>query len=79
MRSRDRFAHTEAIGHLSKGLKLLETLEPSPERDTRELELLGPLGTAYIAARGYAAAEVGPIFHRTRSASAWNKHQSFSR
>ena len=45
MRSRDRFAHTEAISHLSKGLKLLETLEPSAARDTRELELLGPLGT----------------------------------
>jgi predicted ATPase len=66
MRSRDRFAHTEAINHLSKGLKLLETLGPSAPRDTRELELLGPLGTAYIAARGYAAPEVGPIFHRAR-------------
>jgi predicted ATPase len=67
MRSRDRFAHTEAISHLSKGLELLETLEASAARDTRELELLGPLGTAYIAARGYAAPEVGPIFHRARA------------
>ena len=67
MRSQDRFAHAEAIGHFSRGLKLLETLEPSPERDARELELLGPLGTAYIAARGYAAPEVGPIFHRARA------------
>ena len=67
MRSRDRFAHTEAISHLSKGLKLLETLEPSAARDNRELELLGALGTTYIAARGYAAPEVGPIFHRARA------------
>ena len=67
VRSRDRFAHAEAINHLSKGLRLLETLEPSAARDTRELELLGPLGTAYIAARGYAAPEVGPIFHRARA------------
>jgi predicted ATPase len=67
MRSRDRFAHAEAIGHFSRGLKLLETLEPSAERDVREIELLGPLGTAYIAARGYAAPEVGPIFHRARA------------
>ncbi len=67
IRSRDRFAHTEAISHLSKGLKLLETLEPSAARDAREWELLGPLGTAYIAARGYAAPEVGPIFHRARA------------
>ena len=31
------------------------------------MELLGPLGTAYIASRGYAAPEVGPIFHRARA------------
>ena len=67
LRSRDRFAHVEAISHLTKGLKLLETLEASPERDARELELLGPLGTAYIASRGYAAPEVGPVFRRARA------------
>src|SRR5260370_38167839 len=50
-----------------RGLKLLETLEASPERDARELELLGPLGTAYIASRGYAAPEVGPVFRRART------------
>ena len=67
LRSRDRFAHAEAINHLTKGLRMLEALEASPERDARELELLGPLGTAYIASRGYAAPEVGPIFHRARA------------
>ncbi len=67
LRSRDRFAHVEAISHLTKGLKLLETLEASPERDARELELLGPLGTAYIASRGYAAPEVGPVFRRAHA------------
>jgi predicted ATPase/energy-coupling factor transporter ATP-binding protein EcfA2 len=67
LRSRDRFAHVESIGHLTKGLKLLEKLEASPERDSRELELLGPLGTAYIASRGYAAPEVGPVFDRARA------------
>jgi predicted ATPase/energy-coupling factor transporter ATP-binding protein EcfA2 len=66
LRSRDRFAQVEAISHLTKGLDLLETQEPSPERDARELELLVPLGTAYIASRGYAAPEVGAIFQRTR-------------
>jgi len=64
LRSRDRSAHVEAISHLTKGLKLLEALDASPERDARELELLGPLGTSYIAARGYAAPEVGPVFSR---------------
>ncbi len=66
LRSRDRCAHVEAAGHLTKGLKLLESLKASPERDLRELELLGPLGTAYIASRGYAAPEVGPVYRRAR-------------
>ena len=68
-RSHDRFANIEAISHLTKGLELLQTLDESAARDVRELELLGPLGTAYIAARGYAAPEVGPIFHRARTLS----------
>ena len=67
LRSRDRFAHVEAISHFTKGLKLLEMLEVSPEREACELELLGPLGTAYIASRGYAAPEVGPVFRRARA------------
>jgi predicted ATPase len=47
-------------------LKLLDTLDESPEPDTRELELLSPLGVAYIASRGYAAPEIGPVFRRAR-------------
>jgi predicted ATPase len=66
LRSRLRFANVEAIGHLTKGLEMLNTLEETPERDARELELLNPLGTAYIAARGYGAPEVGPVFARAR-------------
>ncbi len=69
LRSRERSAEIEAIGHLTCGLALLETLPESAERDVRELELLSPLGTAYIAARGYAAPEVGPVFRRARSAA----------
>jgi len=66
LRSRQRSAEIEAIGHLTKGRALLETLDPSPERDGRELELLGPLGVAYVAVRGYAAPEVEPVFRRAR-------------
>jgi serine/threonine protein kinase/predicted ATPase len=66
LRSRERSAEIEAIGHLTRGLSLLEKLKESPERDAQELELLGPLGTAYIASRGYAAPEVGPVFERAR-------------
>jgi predicted ATPase/energy-coupling factor transporter ATP-binding protein EcfA2 len=69
-RSHERCANIEAISHLTKGLELLRTLEESATRDVRELELLGPLGTAYIATRGYAAPEVGPIFQRARTLSA---------
>src|SRR5262249_38065768 len=66
LRSRDRFATVEAIGHPPKGMELLATLAESPERDARELQLLNPLGTAYIASRGYTVPEVGPIFRRAR-------------
>jgi class 3 adenylate cyclase/predicted ATPase len=66
LRSRQRSAAVEAIGHLTKGLGLLNSLDESPERDSRELELLGPLGTSYLEARGYAAPEAGPVFRRAR-------------
>ena len=66
LRSRERSAEIEAISHLTRGLALLETLGEFPGRDARELELLSPLGTAYIASRGYAAPEVGPVFQRAR-------------
>lgn len=66
LRSRERSADVEAIGHLTKGLALLEAVAESANRDRMELELLNPLGTALIAARGYAAPEVGPVFDRAR-------------
>src|SRR5262249_10041167 len=62
LRARERFANVEAIGHLKNGLAVLETLPESPGRDAQELPFLSPLGTAYIAERGYAAPEVGPVF-----------------
>ena len=64
LRSKERSADVEAIGHLTKGLALLNTLGESPERDGRELQFLTTLGPAYIAVRGYAAPEVGPILQR---------------
>ena len=66
LRSRERSAEVEAIGHLRKGLELLESLEESTARDSRQLELLSPLGVAYLAVHGYAAPEVGPVFARAR-------------
>jgi len=57
-----RMALTEAISHLIKGLELVSTLPPSPERDTKELELRIPLGSAWMALRGWAASEVWAAF-----------------
>ncbi len=66
LRSRERSAEVEAIVHLRKGLELVDSLEESPARDARRLELLSPLGVAYLAVRGYAAPEVGPVFRQAR-------------
>jgi hypothetical protein len=54
------------MGHLTKGLALVRASIESPERDAQELQFLNPLGTTYIATRGYAAPEVGPVFQRAR-------------
>jgi serine/threonine protein kinase/predicted ATPase len=64
LRSRERSAEREAISHLTKGLELLDGLDESPERDGLKLRTLTMLGPAYIAVRGYAAPEVGPILLR---------------
>jgi serine/threonine protein kinase/predicted ATPase len=69
LRSRHRSADVEAIGHLTKGLDLLRTLGESNERNDLELQFLTALGPAYIAVRGYAAPEVGPILQRARDLS----------
>jgi class 3 adenylate cyclase/predicted ATPase len=66
LRSRQRSADREAIGHLTTGLEVLGTLEQTRARDDRELQFLTALGPAYIAARGYAAPEVGPVLLRAR-------------
>jgi len=66
LRCIERSANVEAIGHLTKGLTFVRALPQSAERDVQELQFLNPLGTTYIAARGYAAPEVGPIFNRAR-------------
>jgi class 3 adenylate cyclase/tetratricopeptide (TPR) repeat protein len=66
LRSRDRSANVEAIGHLTKGLALVDTFPESPERVVQQLQFLTALGPVYIAARGYAAPEVGPTLQRAK-------------
>ncbi len=64
--SQARSADCETIGHLTKSLALLATLPETRERDEWELQFLTALAPAYIAARGYAAPEVGPTLLRAR-------------
>ena len=58
-----RMALTEAISHLNKGMELVNTLPASAERDASELALRVPLGTAWIALKGWPATEVWTSFH----------------
>ena len=58
-----RMALTEAIAHLNKGLELLTSLKSSAERDAEELELRTSLGTAWLALKGWGAAEVWNSFY----------------
>jgi class 3 adenylate cyclase/predicted ATPase len=62
----ERSANAEAIAHLTKGLELLTALPDAPERAQQELTLQVALGPALIAARGYAAPEVGKAYTRAR-------------
>ncbi|MBI3799274.1 MAG: AAA family ATPase, partial [Deltaproteobacteria bacterium] len=65
-RANQRSAYTEAISHLTKGLELLKPLPDTPEGAQAELTLQIALGTALMAARGYAAPEVGQALARAR-------------
>jgi class 3 adenylate cyclase/predicted ATPase len=51
-------ATREAITHLSTGLRLVLSVPRSLRRDRTQLRLQATLGTAYMQARGWAAAEV---------------------
>jgi class 3 adenylate cyclase/predicted ATPase len=62
----ERSANAEAIAHLTKGLELFTALPDAPERAQQELTLQITLGPALIAARGYAAPEVGKAYTRAR-------------
>jgi class 3 adenylate cyclase/tetratricopeptide (TPR) repeat protein len=57
-----RMALNEAIAHFDRGLELVRLL-PSPERDTREVELRTRLGQAWRAFRGTATPEVWASLH----------------
>jgi hypothetical protein len=56
-------ALSEAISHLNKGMELVANLPASSERDAIELDLRAPLGTAWMALKGWAAPEASTSFH----------------
>lgn len=65
-RAQSQFANLEAIEHLRRGLALVSTLEPSPERDGLELSFLAPLATVLLGSLGYAHPEAGEVLDRAR-------------
>jgi DNA-binding SARP family transcriptional activator/predicted ATPase len=64
--ARRRYAEDEAIAHLTRALKLLETVPPGRDRDRLELNLLVALGPPLMATQGYAAPDVGRVYARSR-------------
>jgi hypothetical protein len=61
-----RSAMVEATMHLTNALELLADAPPGAERDQQELELRIALGRAFVAIRGYGAAEVRKAYERAR-------------
>lgn len=64
LRSQERSATKEAIGHFTRGLELLKQLDESPQRDQLEFGLQASLGVVLTAARGWGAPEVAPTIER---------------
>jgi predicted ATPase len=60
------FAHREAAGLARRGLRLLESLPVSPERDALELPLQTMLGLQLQVTQGYAAPEATRAYTRAR-------------
>ncbi len=57
-------AHDDVIALSGRALELLAQQPGSPERDDRELALLGPLGVAHYAGRSPASPEVRRVHER---------------
>jgi hypothetical protein len=64
-----RFALGEVVSHLKNGLRQLEYLSESPERQQRELVLRLALGRALIDYRGSGSDEVREVFERAHQLS----------
>jgi class 3 adenylate cyclase/predicted ATPase len=65
-RAIERSANTEAIAHLSKGLRLVENLPEDTARGRQEVALRSHLGIALMSTKGFGASEVRDAFARVR-------------
>jgi predicted ATPase len=63
-RAAQRSAHQEAVGHLSTGGEVLQTLPDTPERTQQDLRLHVALGMSLMAVKGRAAPEVERVYTR---------------
>ena len=59
-----RFATTDAISQLRKGLALISRLPDGAERQAQELDLTSLLGHALMTTRGFSAPKSGDLFDR---------------
>jgi class 3 adenylate cyclase/DNA-binding response OmpR family regulator/predicted ATPase len=66
-RAIERSANAEAIGHLTRALRMLESLPENPERERLVLEFEVMLGQAMIADHGYAAPETREVLLRAKT------------
>src|SRR4029078_2302086 len=57
-----RGASAQAVKDLEAARNLLKDIEAGIQRDQADLQMLNALATGYIAPRGYAAPEFGPVF-----------------
>jgi class 3 adenylate cyclase/predicted ATPase len=61
-----RSATTEAIAHLEAALRIVDSLPESEWRDRQELSIQLAVGSAMVAAHGFAAPSTGKAYHRAR-------------
>jgi class 3 adenylate cyclase/predicted ATPase len=65
-RAAGRSANREAVGHLTKGLDVLQKTSDTPDRRRQELALRMALGPPLQAVKGQAAQETAEAFRRAR-------------
>ena len=61
-----RSATAEAIAHLNSGLQILLSLPENEQRDRQELAIQLAMGSAFVAAYGFAAPQTGQAYERAR-------------